>query len=712
MNNNIQISRRSFLKIAGGVGTGLTLGISLGCTENTSNNAFEAAIFTPNAWLNIDNSGGIVIFVDKSEMGQGVMTSMPMLVAEELEVDFAEIEVRMAPISPEFGNRTTAGSHSIRHGWVRLREVGAAARQMLISAAARAWGVPDSECKARLGHVMHDRSQRRISYAELAEPAARLEVPETITLKPVSEFRLIGKSTARVDIGEKIDGSAVFGIDVQLPGLLSAAIRHCPVFGGKVASLDSSATLKIPGVKEVVQLGEAVAVVANDYWTASKGLDALQIEWQESPDKANSSASIQQSLYAALEQQGDVVRETGDINHSLQSAASIVEAVYELPFQAHATMEPMCCTAHVQDGICEIWAPTQHPGKALDVAGRQVLSEPALIMEKVKRRLFNEPLDSVKLNLTYLGGGFGRRLNQDFVVEAVKISQAVQAPVKLIWSREEDMQHDFYHPMNVHRLRAGLDHNGRPVAWSHHAAGPHMKAKGAADLPYNIPAIQVVTNRINNPIPIGNWRSVHNHYNAFVTECFIDELAAAGGQDPLELRLQLLADSPRHKAVLERAAQAASWGKSMPDDRAQGLAFHYSFGAYTAQVMELSVADSGKIRVHKVVCAIDCGIAVNPDTIKAQIEGAVAWGLTAALKSEITLANGRVEQSNFHDNPLLRINEMPVVETIIIPSNEKPGGVGEPGVPPVAPALANAVYRATGVRVRSLPIRPETIRAA
>jgi len=666
----------------------------LGCVRASGDTARPDDVpFQPNAWLQIDADETVTITVAESEMGQGVMTSMPMLVAEELELDWKKVRVRQAPVDPVYGWQGTGGSTSVRHGWQPLREAGAAAREMLLAAAARNWKVSRRECRARNGFIVHGPSGRRLSYGALAPLAAREPVPQTVPLKDPSKFRFIGRPIPRLDTPSKTDGSAIFGTDIRLPGMLYSAITHCPVFGGKLANVQTRTAMAINGVHRVVPLESAVAVVGKTYWSALKGLQALKPEWNPGNNAEVSSDTIHGRLHAALQQSGEVVREHKPSVTARHEIKRWIEAVYETPFQAHATMEPMCCTAEVRGDRCTLWVPTQQPTGLQREVARLMTGE---------RDPGRDALQRVTVHTTLLGGGFGRRNLHDFALEAVRISRTVKVPVKLIWSREEDMQHGYYHPATAHRLRAGLDGRGRLLSWEHRLAGsPHTG--GAADLPYRTASQRLETVKTACGIPMGPWRSVSHAYTAYAVECFIDELAVAAGKDPYVYRAGLMSDR-RLRAVLDMAAARGRWGKALPKGHHLGIAAHASFGSYVAQVVELSVDGNGAIRVHRVVCAVDCGIVINPDTVVAQIEGSVVYGLTAALKGQITFQDGRAVQSNFHDYPLLRMDETPKVDVFIVPSREAPGGIGEPGVPPLAPALANAVYAATGKRIRHLPI--------
>jgi isoquinoline 1-oxidoreductase beta subunit len=645
--------------------------------------------------------------VASSEMGQGVMTAIPMLLAEELDADWSKVRSEHAPvakafINPLFGTQATGGSTAIRGYWQTVRTAGATARELLVEAAAKTWQVPASSCRTENGAVIHKPTGRKLAYGALVDTAATLPAPATAFLKDPKEFRLIGKALPRLDTPAKTNGSAQFGLDVRQPGMLTAVVARCPVFGGTLKRFDAAGAKRIRGVRDVVKIDSGVAVLADDFWAAKRGRDALDLEWNEGPHAAVTSASIRADFERALAQ-GIAVRSEGDVAKALQGGRKF-EAVYEVPYLAHACMEPMNCTAHVRADGADVWVGTQGQTGA----------------QSTTARLTGLPPEKIRVHTQFLGGGFGRRGEQDFVSEAVQLAKHAGKPVKVVWTREDDMQHDFYRPATVNRFAAVLDKNGLPLAWRHEIAGPSIFARvfpdrakdgkdftsteGAANLPYGIPNIEVRYAMTNPAVPVGFWRSVGSSQNAFVTECFLDELAAAARRDPYELRRQLLARHPRHKGVLELAATRAGWGKKLPAGRHRGIAVAESFGSYTAQVAEVSI-ERGKVRVHRVVCAIDCGMYVNPGIIEAQMESGIVYGLTAALKGEITIDKGRVQQGNFNDYPLLAIDEMPAVEVHIVKSSEAPGGVGEPGTPPIAPAVANAVFAATGKPVRRLPIR-------
>ena len=703
MNTSSKLTRRNFLKSGTLAGTGLVISFYLpsGLELNTSGHAADGS-FAPNAFLQIEPTGKITVWVTKSEMGQGVQTSLPMLVAEELEADWTTIHIKQADSNPKYGDQGTGGSESIRTMWTPLRKAGATARTMLIAAAAQTWGVEKATCKAEKGAVIHGPSGRKLGYGALAEKASKLPVPTAVSLKDPRNFRILGKKMPRLDTGDKVDGKAVFGLDVRVPGMLYATLVRCPVFGGKVASFDASKAKAIQGVRDVVKVRDGIAVIAENTWLAMEGRRVLEIKWDEGPNTGVSTPTITKMFADQLKQPGLVAQKVGDADTALKSAPNILESLYEFPYLAHATMEPMNCTADVRADRCEIWAPTQFPSWGQEMAAGIIGLKP----------------EKVTVHVTLLGGGFGRRANPDFMVQAAEISKAAGAPVMLVWTREDDMQHDFYRPTSSQLLRAGIDSKGLPVAWHHHILGPSIDAqmnpnfkgldKGAVDvagtLPYTIPNIHVDFLNVNIPVPVGWWRSVWASQHAYANECFMDEIAYASRSDPYEFRLKLLANEPRYKGVLKLAATKAGWGKKLPVERGMGIAVAKSFGTYVAQVAEVTV-EFKKVTVHRIVCAVDCGQYVNPDTIEAQMQSAIVMGLTAALKGEITIDRGRVMQGNFNDYPMLRMEEMPVIETYIVPSQEKPGGIGEPGLPPVAPAVANAIFASIGKRIRRLPIR-------
>jgi isoquinoline 1-oxidoreductase beta subunit len=707
-----KLDRRSFLKTGVAGATGLVIGFYLPAHhEVLAAPPAGAPAAALNAWIHVGTDDIVTIVIDKSEMGQGIMTGLSMLAAEELECDWKNVRTEFAPadkvyFNPIVGFQGTGASSSTRGSWEPMRKAGATAREMLVGAAAEKWGVDKSECRAENGAVIHAATNRRLTYGSLAESAAKLSVPKDVPLKDPKQFQIIGKRVKRLDTPDKVNGRAEFGIDARVPGMLYATVARSSVFGGKVASFDAGKAKAIPGVRNVIQISSGIAVIADDTWTAMEGRRALEINWDEGPNADVTSDGIRKLFADRAGQAGAVARKEGDAEAGLEGAAKKIEAIYEAPFLAHATMEPMNCTAHVRADGCEIWAPTQFQTFTQNTAAKIAGVNP----------------EAVLVHTTYLGGGFGRRGEQDFIRDAVEVSKAVAAPVKVTWSREDDMQHDFYRPASYCRFTVGLDADGWPVAWTNRIVCSSIfnrifpgsvkngidrgGVEGCADIPYAIPNILVDYQLTETGIPVGLWRSVGYSQNGFFTESLIDEVAAAASKDPYELRRRLLANSPRHLGVLELAAQKAGWGKPLPGGRFHGIAVVSSHATYVAEVAEVSVNRSeGAVKVHRVVCAVDCGRVTNPDTITAQMQSSIVFGLTAALKGAITIARGRVEQSNFNNYQMLRMDEMPVVEVHILETENPPGGIGEPAVPPIAPAVCNAIFAATGKRIRRLPIR-------
>ena len=629
-----------------------------------------------NDWIWIDGAGTVTLMINHSEMGQGALTGLAALAAEELDVPLERVRTVFAPADARYrngywGEQFTGGSSSMRGEWRPLREAAARTRLRLLRAAARRWGVAAAECRTEEGSVLHPSSGRRLGFGELAPDAVRLAAPRRAPLKAVDDFRLIGKPIARLDIPAMCLGQIPYGIDVTRPGALVAVVARCPVFGGRARSFDDRAARAVPGVRDVRMIESGVAVVADDFWSALRGREALRVEWKGGRHARLSSAQVERRLLAALG----------------RGRKTAIEAIYCTPYLAHAPIEPMNCIAEVGREGCDVWVGTQHQAETQRVAAR--------IAGVAKSR--------VRVHTQFLGGGFGRRLETDFVAEAVELSRALGVPVQVVWTRADDLQHDFYRPAHAARLQAGLGENGLPAAWLMRVAGPELALDGI-DMPYAVPRLREQHVVVASPLPTGPWRSVGASNNAFAIECFVDELAQRAGRDPLEYRLALLAKAPRHAAVLRLAAERAGWGAPIEADRGRGIAVYQSFGSVVAQVIEVSVADAAP-RVLRVVCAIDCGTAVLPDAVHAQLEGSVALGLSAALKEEIRIASGRVRQASFTDYPILSFAEMPAVETHILESTAEPGGVGEPAVPVVAPALANAIFAAIGRRLRRLPLR-------
>jgi isoquinoline 1-oxidoreductase subunit beta len=710
-----KLSRRSLLQVgaaAGGLLLGLRLPFSSGDAEATPTDDFK-----PNAFIRINGDGQIVLTMPYVEMGQGTYTSIPMLIAEELEVDLPQVRLEHAPpdekvyVNPLLGVQATGNSNAVRGAWQPLRQAGATARAMLVAAAAQRWNVDSALCSAHRGEVLHRPTGRKIAYGELVADAVQIPVPERVELKRPDEFKLIGTSAKRLDSPVKVNGSAVYGIDVRPPGVRIATLMQSPVFGGRVKSVDDTAAKTVKGVRQIVRLDDAVAVVADHMGAAIKGMAALAIDWDDGPHAKLNTQMIVNELDQATLNPGPVAQNIGDAGQAMGMAARTVEAVYQVPFLAHAAMEPMNCTVHIRQDGCEIWVGTQ--------AIARVQAEAA--------RTAGLPLDRVVVHNHLIGGGFGRRLEADGVNRAVEIAKHVDGPVKVVWTREEDIQHDMYRPYWYDRISAGLDETGRPVAWNHRFAGSSVVARylppafqngldpdsteGAIDLVYDLPNMHVEYLRVEPPgIPTAFWRSVGPSHNVFVIESFMDELAAAAKRDPVAYRLAVLNKTPRARAVLALAAEKAGWGSPLPERVGRGVSLQFVFATYLAQVAEVEVSKDGTVRVRRVVCAVDCGTVVNPDTVQAQIQSAVMFGITAALYGEITLKDGRVEQTNFDTYQLLRMNEAPSVEVYIVQSAEPPGGMGEAGTSAIVPAVANAIYAATGKRLRELPIRGDVLK--
>lgn len=708
--------RREFLKTSAAIGGGLWIAAYVPelAARPLENMATSGTVFAPNAFIRIASDDSATIIANHSEMGQGVYTSLPMLLNEELEADWSKIRVEAAPVDPAynhtvFGIQLTGGSTTTPSEWERFRKMGAMARVMLIDAAAQKWGVLVADCHVEKGVVSHAASGKKATYGSLADAASQLKPPGEIPLKDPKQFTVIGKPVRRLDTPSKVNGSAQFGLDVRRPGMLFALVARPPVFGGKVVSFDAAETLKIRGVKTVEQIPSGVAIVADRFWSAKLGREKLKITWDDGENAKLSTSQMLADFSQLSASPGTIAKKTGDPGAALAGAAKTITAEYDVPYLAHAMMEPLNCVVDLRSDSCEIWTGTQFQtvdrANAAHVAGL--------------------PPEKVKINTTLLGGGFGRRANpaSDFVVEAVHVAKVAKAPVKVVWTREDDLAGGWYRPMWHDRFVAGLDSAGNPIAWTHTIVGQSIfrgtlfesfgikdgvdsaSVEGAADLLYGIPNLQVDLHSPKIGVPVQWWRSVGHSHTGFSVESFFDEVAHAGGKDPYELRRALLAGQPRMSAVLNLVAEKAGWGKPLPPGRGRGIATHFSFDSYVAQVIEASVEKDGTVRVHRVVCAVDCGRTVNPDIVKAQMEGGIIFGLTAALKTEITLENGRVQQHNFYDYPMLRMFESPEIEVHIVPSELSPTGVGEPSVPPVAPALANAIFAATGKRVRRLPIR-------
>ena len=682
------INRREFLETGVAAGASLLIGFHLPAFDRGA-----AKPFKPNAWIEIRPDGVVTIWTGRSEMGQGVKTAMPMIVAEELEADWTRVQVAQADADPAYGDQFTVGSRSVRSGFEPLRQAGAAAREMLVGAAALTWKVPREACRARNGMVEHVATGRRLGYGDLAALAATLPVPADPPLKPSSEFRILGTRVPRVDTPDKVDGAAVFGLDVRVPGMVYATVARCPVFGGRVKSFDPAPALAVPGVQRVVQISSGVAVVADRTWAAFAGKKALKIEWDEGKVAQWSSDGIWRAFAAAAARSGEVVRTVGDVDAGLKGAARTVEATYQAPYLAHACMEPMNCTAQVRGNRCEVWAPTQNPQG----------------IERAAAKLTGLPVEAITVHVTYLGGGFGRRGGpMDYATEAVELAKQIAAPVQVVWTREDDIQNAVYRPATYNVLRGGLDGRGAPVAWSHRLVGPEggsfLLTRGADELIYPVPHFRLERVIEDPGVPVAPWRGVGPSQNGWVVESFVDELAHAAGKDPYAYRRELVAGHPRLVQVLDLAAERAGWNSAPPAGRARGIALWQFGDTFLAQVAEVSVAGDGAVRVHRVVCAMDCGVVVNPAGVEAQVQSAIIYGLTAALYGEITLDRGRVTQSNFNDYRMLGLAECPELEVHLVRSDAAPGGVGEAGLPPIAPAVCNAIFAGTGKRIRKLPI--------
>jgi isoquinoline 1-oxidoreductase subunit beta len=717
-----EMKRREFLKAGAALGGGLLISLYVPEFVPAARAAGSAAKpVLLNAFVRIGSDESVTVISNHSEMGQGIYTSLPMLLNEELEADWAQVRVESSPVDAVynhtvFGIMMTGGSTTTNSEYDRFRKMGAMARIMLIAAAAQSWNVDPQTCRAEKGHVIHTATGRHASYGSLAEAAATITPPKDIPLKDPKDFTLVGKPVHRLDTPSKTNGTAQFGLDVYIPGMLTAVVARAPVFGGKVVSFNADKAREIPGVVNVVEVPSGVAVIAKGFWPAKLGREKLQITWDDGPGAALSTVEMRANFSALSKTPGLIARKVGDPAVALAGSTKTITAEYEVPYLAHCMMEPLNTVVDLHEDRCEIWTGTQFQtgdrAAAAKVAGLQP--------------------EQVTLHTTLLGGGFGRRANPacDFVTEATEVAKAAKAPVKVVWTREDDIRGGWYRPMWYDHFAAGLDASGNPVAWTHTIVGQSImtgtmfeafgvkngidstSVEGAADILYGIPNLQVELHTAKNEVPVQWWRSVGHSHTGFSVEAFFDEVAHAGGKDPYQLRRTLLADQPRMLAVLDLAAQKADWGSALPAGRARGIATHFSFDSYVAQVAEVSVEKDGTVHVHRVVAAVDCGRTVNPDTVKAQLEGGIIFGLTAALKTEITLDKGRVQQRNFHDYPMVRMFEAPAIEVFIVPSTEHPTGVGEPGVPPVAPAVANAIFAATGKRVRRLPIKPEDLRSA
>jgi len=737
MGNSSAVNRRDFLKTGAAGSVALVIGFHLSPSA-LADPAADQEKKTPNpfdAWVRITSDSRVTLILGKSEMGQGIMTALPMILAEELCVDWKQVKVEQAPTNPKIYQHGTGGSGSVAGSWLPLRRAGAAAREMLISAAAARWNVSTDTCKAQDGGVLHGARKNFLSYGELVSDAAKLPIPNlnTVPLKNSDDFTIVGHDTHRFEARDKATGAAKFGLDSRVPGMLFAVIARCPVFGGKVKSFDASKAKAVPGVRDAFAIdpvGEGaftaggVAVLADHSWAAIQGRNALQISWDEGPASSESSASLRQQFLDNAAKPGKIVRNDGDANAALSSATKKVEATYEFPFAAHATMEPMNCTVHIRPDRAEAWVPTQAPQWA-----QQIIAQTAKL-----------PPEKVVVHTTLMGGGFGRRYQADFVMEAAQVAKVCGKPVMVFWTREDDMQHDFYRPASYHHFAGALDEKGHLAAWKHFQTSTSINAmwepKGeegpeksefatATFIPYKTPNYRIEYTLAKSSVPRAWWRSVEHSTSGFVVESFVDELAAAAGADPLEFRLRLIGDdrkipdftnpkegkpldTARLKGVLRLAAEKAGWGQPLPPGVSRGIAGYFSFESYTTAVVEVSVKDRA-VTVRRIVYAVDCGRPINPEGVRAQVESAAIYALSASLHDAITIGGGRVEQSNFHDYQMPRMNETPLTEVHVVMSKEEPTGIGEPGLPVLAPAMCNAIFAAIGKRIRRLPLRSEDL---
>lgn len=688
------VTRRQFIKLTGMGGSALILGFAApwACAKD-GGVISEEAVFEPNAWVKITSDDTITVYMPRSEMGQKVWTALPMILADELEADWSKVKVTQGHLNEAYGNQTTGGSKSVRTNYDALRKAGATAREMLITAAANTWGVPRAECRAESNQIIHTPTGKKLSYGDLVPATTDVPVPDNAPLKDPKDFKIIGRSLKSIDTAFKVDGSLDFGWDRQEANMRTAVIARCPVIGGTVASYDATQTLGLEGVEQVLDVPAGIAVVARDTWSAIQGRRRLDIKWDLGENAKLNSADISAELHKNLDSPQDVLREDGNPAAALRRANRVYTAVFEVPYLDHAPMEPMNCTAFIHEDVCEVWAPTQNPGAAFRTAKEITKFADAQIHIYTDR----------------MGGGFGRRLQADFVADAVAVARQVNAPVKVIRTRDEDIQHGFYRPASVHRVEGALGEDGFPTVWTHRVSGPvpwhGLYTGGAAELAYDIPNQRIDYSAADIPVPVGAWRSVAHTQTAFVNECWIDELAEQAGMDPVEYRRKLLKNHPRHLGVLDLVAEKSGWGKSLPAGHAQGVAVHFSYYSWAAVVAEVSLDPRGMLKIHRVDCAVDCGTVINPDGVAAQVEGGVTLALTAALYGEISLKNGRVQQSNFHNYRLLSMSTAPVIHTHIVQSTEKPTGIGEPPVPPTPPALVNAIASLTGKRIYRLPIQ-------
>ena len=701
-----KMDRREFIKISSTAGSGLILGFYL--PNKLQGKSLESKIFQPNAWINVQPDNYVKIMVGKSEMGQGVITSLPMIIAEEMDLDWSKVIVEKAPADrSKYGSQMTGGSNSISSSFMKLRKAGATAREMLVTAASEYWGVPENECTTNSSKVFHEKTNKKISYGELATKAGQQLIPKNPTLKNSKNFSIIGKNMSRKDTLPKINGTAEFALDIKLDGMVYATVVHSPIFGGKVISFEKNSLDGINGILNIFEIESGIAIVGDNTWTVLKAARKIKINWSEGEAKGVNTNQITEELMKASKKRGGVVRKEGNVKRALKSSENILEAIYQSPFQAHATMEPMSCTISVEETKCQIWVGTQNPNGAL----------------KTVSKLTGLKKEQIEVNVTYLGGGFGRRSSNDFVKESVEIANIVKKPIKLTWSRQEDMQNDYYRPASLHVMKGAFDQKKNLTVWKHRITAPSIlfsqlvtipfpfkekldliSTEGAKHIPYQIPNMQVDYQMTKTDIPLGFWRSVYSSQNAFANECFVDELAEKAGKDPINFRLELLPENSRDASVIELVADRSGWKSFSNGPIYQGFSSHKSFGTWVAQVARVSV-ENNQIKVHEVHCAVDCGLVINPNIVKTQISSAIIYGLSATLKSKITIDDGKVVESNFDDFDVIRMDETPKIKVYLVDSDKPPKGVGEPGLPPIAPAVTNAVYAATGKRFRQLPIK-------
>jgi isoquinoline 1-oxidoreductase beta subunit len=696
-------TRRNFIKVCSLSAGGLFLAAYVPATNIFAKPGDDPTIFSPSAYIKIDSNGIVTVIVHRTEMGQGVQTALPMIVAEELEVNWEDIRIEQADADEKYGSQSTGGSWSIRSSFTPFRVAGATAKEMLITAAAAKWGIDTASCYAENGFVTNKKNGNKYSYGELVNDASKLSVPQDVKLKDPKDYKIIGKRVKRLDTPPKLYGTAKFGIDILIPGMVYAAVKRSPTFQGKVKSFDDSKAKSTYGVTDCVQIKTGVAVIADSTWNSFKGKELLDVEWDSGPYSNVSSETIRNSFVEQINKEGTTVELKGEPDNIKNDELTKIEAVYELPFLVHAPMEPVNCVASVKNGKAELWAPTQNP---------QALQRAVSALLGVENK-------DVTVHVTLVGGGFGRKLNADFGVEAADISNTIGKPVKLTWTREDDMKHGFFRPASMHKLSGAVDKNGNPVLFTHHIVGPSIRAQvsnklpevprdydmadGSLNLEYKIPNWKVSATNVSTPVPLWYWRAVYNSQNPFVVECFIDELAFAAKKDPIDFRLEMMPENSRLAKVLKLVREKSDWDKKLPEGRGRGVAISACYGSFSAHVAEVTVTNN-RLKIDRFISGIDCGIVINPDGVESQTEGAIAFAISAALKGEIFIQNGGIANSNFDDYPILEYSEMPIVETHIVRNDLPVGGIGEVGIAASTPALVNAIFNATGKRIRKLPI--------